>query len=88
MHQQGLARPQPSAVENISPDGEGHFRQGGGINQVHAGGPRKALPGGHRGVLSVATASQQRTHRGAYPPLNYGRPHCSDNPGHLKPQQI
>jgi len=57
VEQQGLARLQPAALEDVGEDGEGGLGQGGGLHEVEAVGNRKGVAGVDHGVLRISAAA-------------------------------
>ncbi|MNI36886.1 hypothetical protein D3C73_909530 [compost metagenome] len=88
MDQQGLARLQAAALEDVGEDGEGGLGQGGGLDEVEAVGNRQGVAGVDQGVFRVAAAAQQGADPVADGPAADAFADRLDLAGDLQPQHV
>ncbi len=88
MHQEGLARLQTPAIEDVGPDGEEGLGNGAGLGRIHAAGKGQALRRGRRAEFGIAAARHQRTGLIADLPAAYIGAQRHDTARDLQPRNV
>ena len=88
MDEEGLALPEPSALEDVGPDREEGLGDAGGLDHREALGHRQALPLRRGAVLGIAAAGDERADAVAALPALHVIADRDDRAGDLEPRYV